>query len=277
MTTTTMMTTTTTMTTMKQQRKGDASLFACRTCFSNIPFSPIYEQTAIQTQHPNKMKKKKKAKILNKRILPCASFPRKTVTSIFSLKAKVELMAEFESESEFVAAGVEVLRVDEGGKSQLDSRAEVLSVRDAQLTAVVNLGSEAGVSINSQFARESESSGVGSIRPGKVHACLEVSAELLVERSDEFGAIVDCCVDLEISGAITEGEVALRQFASGTIKCKLVSTDPSFVSKDSSAVDSGSGEVDVDVGSKMGLLEGRLDDSRSFSTCRREGCLQCQL
>ena len=48
-------------------------------------------------------------------------------------------MAEFESESEFVAAGVEVLRVDEGGKSQLDSRAEVLSVRNAQLTAVVNL------------------------------------------------------------------------------------------------------------------------------------------
>ena len=34
MTTTTMMTITTTTTTMKQRRKGDASLFACRTCFN---------------------------------------------------------------------------------------------------------------------------------------------------------------------------------------------------------------------------------------------------
>ena len=48
-------------------------------------------------------------------------------------------MRKFESKSEFVTTGVEVLGVDQRTQRQLDSRPKVLGVGHAQLTAVVYL------------------------------------------------------------------------------------------------------------------------------------------
>ena len=50
------------------------------------------------------------------------------------------LMGEFETEAEFVAASVEVLGVDQRAERHLDAGAKVLSVGHAQLTRVVDLG-----------------------------------------------------------------------------------------------------------------------------------------
>merc|ERR1712168_695489 len=186
-------------------------------------------------------------------------------------------MGELEPQAELVTAGVEILGVDQRAQIHLDSRPQVLSVRHAQLTTVVDLGSEGGVSINGQLGCQGEGGGVGTVRPRETHASLQVAAELLVERSDEFGSVIDGGVDLEIGGAITESEVALRQLARGSVKCQLVTAHKAFISENGGAMNGGSSEVDVDVSGEMRLLEGRLDHAGSLATRRRERRLQSQL
>ena len=58
---------------------------------------------------------------------------------------------------------------------------------------------------------------------------LQGVAVLLMKRSGKFASVVDGSVERQVSGAVTQGEVALRELGLGCVKRHLVARHPAFI------------------------------------------------
>lgn len=138
---------------------------------------------------------------------------------------------------------VEILAIDEGGKSKGDAVTHLLLVSDANLWWIIHLGAKERILLQGVFAADGEACRVRTSRPGQVYGAFQISVDFVVKGTAELSAVVGVRVQDEVGVGEADGEVVFGELRLGGVEGHLVAEEPIFVAADTSAVHDGAAKV----------------------------------
>lgn len=102
----------------------------------------------------------------------------------------IDLGLQLQTNTDLVAAGIEVLAIDQRGQGQSDAIAQLLLVAQSNLASVVNLGAHAGIVIQLIFGADGELGVAGAAGPRQLHTHIQLVRSALEDGAAELLAIV---------------------------------------------------------------------------------------
>jgi hypothetical protein len=122
---------------------------------------------------------------------------------------RANLVFNGESEAELVSVLIELGSVNGGANRSLNTRAESLSVAEANNTSVGDLGLSEGSSIQLKLGTDFKGNRVGTLGiPGSLTGSLDIRADTVVVRGSKVGEVVSGVDSNRVDGSgVTEGSV----------------------------------------------------------------------
>lgn len=186
----------------------------------------------------------------------------------------MDLGLQLQTHTDLVAAGIEVLAIDQRGQGQGDSVAQLLLVAQTHLAGVVHLSAHAGIIIQLILGADGELGVAGAAGPRQLHTHIQLVRSALEDRAAELLAIVakhrtrqplvcivlshvwqlqylHSCVQNKVLGGVAKGKVVGGQLGLLCVKCGLVAGQPSLVAKHGRGIDQGALQINVHI--RIGL------------------------
>lgn len=187
----------------------------------------------------------------------------------------MDLGLQLQTHTDLVAAGIEVLAIDQRGQGQGDSVAQLLLVAQTHLAGVVHLSAHAGIIIQLILGADGELGVAGAAGPRQLYTHIQLVRSALEDRAAELLAIVakhrtrqslvcidfichawqlqylHSCVQNKVLGGVAKGKVVGGQLGLLCVKCGLVAGQPSLVAKHGRGIDQGALQINVHI--RIGL------------------------
>lgn len=89
-----------------------------------------------------------------------------------------------------MATGIEVLAIDQSGKSKCNTITQFLLITQTNLAVVVDLGAQSSIMIQLVFTTQTEFGVVGARGPGQLYTNIDFVGAFLEDGTAEFLAII---------------------------------------------------------------------------------------